>query len=632
VSHFSRALKSGVIALVIGGLVAPSALAIVPGGVPASVVVISPPSHTAMYSGVDYGKRADDPKDDHYSRTTWKIVEDVGNCCEDYLTVSSQGRLFDFGGTYINYTDDRGGSWKQVQPLTPLVNGEGAIVVGVNGDIDAVGWDPYSGDHLQSFKYDAARTQWLWSEMPLHTPFYDREWIGVVPGPITKDDSTYPYVSFVRGGYPYKDAVWEYSTDGTTYTDITSYAIADLTDGSSTQSPLPTVANARNDWIQPNSNSGFTPLGGNKMLANVNAGTVSGWALFDGSTFSFSAYKFPDGSTPQGRFQVDSAGRIHNVIPSASGSSFVYRISTDGGRTWRSTSASLPQYMRFEQWDFRANKAAGLGAVAIDASNLSTGSDQELVYKFDISTDQPSLKRMYKVGQGDQGSTAGVGNDVRLDFETVAIFADGRVATTVLDTTTNEQPALAIEQNTTLGGKVAYSTAPAPVMGTLYASYSFDATDEGWVSSIPGWLRGSPGAAADGTDSASGASWGIDGPTGYIDSLDATLTSPLITTLAGYAVVDFMLKGQLEEGFDYASAEWSSNGGVSWLPLTSFTGTSVGYPNWQKVTAGFSSPGGPIQVRFHFTSDQLCSALDSVLCGSPATGVRIDSVRVGQQQ
>jgi hypothetical protein len=630
VSHLSNLVKASLIAVVVISLVVPSALAIVPTGVPASVVLINPPSHTAAYGGIDYGKK-DDPKDDRYSRTTWRIVENTGNCCENYLTLNAQGRLFDFGGTYINYSDDRGGTWRQVQPLTPLVNGEGAVVLGLNGDVLGVGWDPYSGDHLQSFKYDAARTQWLWSEMPLHTPFYDREWIGVVPGPITIDGTTYPWVSFVRGGYPYKDAVWEYSTDGTTYTDITSYAIADLTDGSSTQAPLPTVANSRNDWIQPNSNSGFTPLGGNKMLANVNAGTVSGWALFDGSTFSFSAYTFPDGSTPQGRFQVDSAGRIHNVIPSSDGASFTYRISTDGGKTWRSASASLPQYMRFEQWDFRANKSAGVGAVAIDASNLATAADQDLVYKFDISTDTPVLKRQYRVGLGDQGSTAGVGNDVRMDFQTIAIYPDGRVATSMLDSMTSQQPALAIEGDTTLGGKVVYTSTPAPVMGSLYASYSFDASDEGWVSSIPGWLRTSPGEAG-GVDSTTGSSWAIDGPAGYIDSLDATVTSPPITTVAGYAVVEFMLKGQIEEGFDYLSAEWSSNGGLSWLPLTSFTGSSAGYPNWQKVTVGFSAPGGAVQVRFHLVTDQLCSALDSVLCGSPATGVRIDSVRVGKQQ
>ena len=55
----------------------------------------------------------------------------------------------------------------------------------------------------------------------------------------------------------------------------------------------------------------------------------------------------------------------------------------------------------------------------------------------------------------DAGSTAGVGNDVRMDFQTVTIFADGRVALSFLDSTTHypspttgaeqPRPALAIE-------------------------------------------------------------------------------------------------------------------------------------------------------------------------------------------
>ena len=77
--------------------------------------------------------------------------------------VLSQGRLLDFGGTYINFSDDRGKSWKQVRPQTPLVNGEGTIDLAPNGDVIAIGWDPYSGDHLQSFKYEAFSGKWWWS-------------------------------------------------------------------------------------------------------------------------------------------------------------------------------------------------------------------------------------------------------------------------------------------------------------------------------------------------------------------------------------------------------------------------------------------------------------------------------------
>jgi hypothetical protein len=476
--------------------------------------------------------------------------------------------------------------------------------------------------------YNATRGLWLWSEMPLHTPFYDREWIGVVPGPIVIDGQSYPWVSFVKGGYPYKEA-YLYSTDGTTYLDITSKVADQLQSGAVTQAPLPTTANPANDWTQANTNSGMTALGGNKLLAAPDYG--SDWALFDGSTFSWSAYTFPDGSQPTGRFQVDSAGRIHNVIPAGDGTTFEYRVSADGGQTWRSATGELPAYQRFEEWDFRANKSAGVGVVAIHAQNLATDTDQDLVFRFDISKDQPVLKRRDYVGLGDQGSTAGVGSDVRMDFQTIAIYPDGRVAVSMLDSTTGLRPVLAIEQDTRLGGKVHYETAPAPEMGTPYASFSFDASDEGWTSSIPGWLRGSPGES-NGADDPAGASWGMEGPAQYIDMIDATLTSPAVETQAGFAVVEFSLKMEIEEAFDYLTAEWSSNGGESWLPLTSVTGHNADYPAWSRVTVGFESPGGPVMVRFRFTTDQLCSALDSVLCGSPATGVRIDEVVVGAQR
>jgi len=83
---------------------------------PATVVDITRPVSTSSYSTVDYGKHKT-------GKTTWRVVQGTGNCCENYLTATKAGRLLDFGGTYINYTDDRGLNWKQVQPATPLVNG-----------------------------------------------------------------------------------------------------------------------------------------------------------------------------------------------------------------------------------------------------------------------------------------------------------------------------------------------------------------------------------------------------------------------------------------------------------------------------------------------------------------------------
>jgi hypothetical protein len=118
----------------------------------------------------------------------------------------------------------------------------------------------------------------------------------------------------------------------------------------------------------------------------------------------------------------------------------------------------LPDKYSIDQIDFRANKAAGVAAVVIHALNADTGNDQDWVWKFSISGSAPVLQRRYNVGLGDAGSAAGVGNSVRMDFETIGIFADGRVAISCLDSTTQypspttgqmqQRPALAIEQDT----------------------------------------------------------------------------------------------------------------------------------------------------------------------------------------
>jgi hypothetical protein len=83
----------------------------------ATVVDIVRPYQTHNYQSIDYGKTTA-TSDDRVGRTTWRVINDTGNCCENYITTTKTGRLYDFGGTYVNYTDDRGLTWKQVRPLS----------------------------------------------------------------------------------------------------------------------------------------------------------------------------------------------------------------------------------------------------------------------------------------------------------------------------------------------------------------------------------------------------------------------------------------------------------------------------------------------------------------------------------
>lgn len=433
-------------------------------------MTIDPPVSAVTFRGVDYG-RFDTAHDDRTIRTGWRVVEHVGNCCENYLAATQRGRLLNFGGSYVNVSDDRGKSWRQVRPLTPFVAGEGGIVAGPDGDLLGVAWDFNAGDQLQFFKYEADTEQWLYTQMPLHAPFFDRPWISVVPGPVTVNGTTHDYVSFVKGGSPSKE-LWFYSTDGLSYDAVTSKE-ADLLGEAPEAGPLLTTADPILDWVQPNANGDMVPLGGGRMLAAPEfPARIPGWpvehhdALLDGTTFTWSPVVLSDGSRPTGRFQVDSAGRIHNVVPTEDRTAFTYRISTDGARTWRSVLVPLPpagsldDLDRWQPWDFRANRAAGVAAVALRSQSSRTHTGQDMVYKFDISSDTPKLTRVMHVGLGDVDAQIGTARGAgvpRQDFGSLALFADGRVALSFLDSTTTfagtdggegRGPAIAIEGET----------------------------------------------------------------------------------------------------------------------------------------------------------------------------------------
>jgi hypothetical protein len=413
-------------------------------GLPAQVVKISPPVSTASYKTLDFGN-PNIASDDKFGITNWRIVKNTGNCCENYLATTRNGRLLDFGGSYINFSDDRGLTWSSVRPVQPLVNGEGAIAVAPNGDVVGVEWDPYSGDHLVSFKYDASKKEWRYLELPLHQPFYDRQWIAVLPGPFTIDGITVPYLTFLKGGVPKE--LWFYSLDGLSYVLVTSKFIEQL-GNDSRRTLTPAAPNTEFDPIQPNTNGGMFPVSAVRMLASGDLD--SNWSLFDSTERSWTDVIQADGTAPRGRYAVDSAGRLHNVIPQ--GAQFIYRWSSDGGKTWRSVNGKLPENWIIEQLDFRANKYAGVAAVMIRAQDTVSGNDGDLVYKIGIKDAQPKLLRRYQVGLADINSTAGLGSEVRMDFQTLAIFNDGRLAVSFLDSTTELQPAVAVELDTKISG------------------------------------------------------------------------------------------------------------------------------------------------------------------------------------
>lgn len=427
-SKRSALIAVGALALGLLGTQASSA----PPGLDAVVVDAEFETKVIRFETIDFGS-SPSAKDDRKGTTAWRTVKFTGNCCENYLTTSSKGVLFDFGGKDLHFTEDRGKTWKTVKAIEPLVNGEGAVVAAPNGDIVGVTWDPYTGDRLMSFKYEAAEKKWLYQEMPLHAPFYDREWIGVVPGPFQFGPINAPYISFIKGAYPSKEA-WFMSYDGLNYAQVSSKAVDSMT-STPVEKYLKPHPNKDLDWIQANTHTGIVPLGKGEALASPDFPNIGGsWYIFNEAQ-KWAPFAFAEGVQPEGRIQVDSAGRLHNVIPATTGMAFDYRISPDGGATWKSVTVKLPKDATFEEWDFRANRAAGVAAMAIHGHDNKKNVDIDLLYTLDIGSNKARPIRLYRVGKGDLNASSGLGAEFRFDFETVTIFPDGRVAMSFLDTT-----------------------------------------------------------------------------------------------------------------------------------------------------------------------------------------------------
>lgn len=404
----------------------PTAPAVGGVGIPAQLVPFTPEkTFLASFATTDYGATGS-AADDREGTTQWRIVVGSGNCCETHVTTSKEGRIFDIGGSYIRYSDDRGVSWTSVQPLNPLVNGEGSIAMAPNGDVIAMTWDAYSGDHFVAYKYDAAADEWLTFENPLHQPVYDRPWLTVVPGPFPLDlGMTAPYLSFVQGGTGVKDPLWV-STDGLSYIDSSSFIVDGQIDTPVVQW-FPIQADASFDWIQPIRAAPVTGLGAGRALAAGN------W-LLNPQDRRWDQWRLPDppNATPPTYIQIDSAGRINHVRSITGG--FEYRISTDGGQTW--TTSGLIPFSLGSPNDFRANYAAGVAAIALRIGN------QDWVYKLDISGNTARLIRRYLVGLGDTVAVSGVQVPPRprYDFKSIAILPDGRVVHSFLDSTTFWHP------------------------------------------------------------------------------------------------------------------------------------------------------------------------------------------------
>lgn len=126
---------------------------------------------------------------------------------------------------------------------------------------------------------------------------------------------------------------------------------------------------------------------------------------------------------------------MHSVLPA--GQAVTYQTSTNRGKTWRTLTLPLPEGVSSAsaQTDMRVNADLGIAALALHLTTQA--GDKDYVFTIDIS-DPKKLRaiRRYDVGLGDINASSGVGQEIRFDFETVALFPDGRFAVSFLDSTT----------------------------------------------------------------------------------------------------------------------------------------------------------------------------------------------------
>lgn len=377
----------------------------------------------------------------------WRVVRGTGNCCENYLSSTPQGRLYDFGGDYLYLTDDEGLTWERVEPADPLPNfGEGAVAVAPGGDIVGVAWNPYHGDRVVPFKYEVEEETWYYTTTKLHTPFFDRESLVAIPGPFTFAGETHPYLVVLKGGYPSKDPYY-LSVDGLNYF-VPSSKFADQITGAVGSDWLDFKGTPVHDWLQTTYQTRITALGKGMALSGlsgyVNDDISPPFATLD-EDLKWSAF-VPKGRElpPGGHMLTDSAGRLHYVFRREK--AFGYWMSANGGRDWVRTKVAMPKGSQGRpDLDFRANGQMDITVVTAHVHDKKQSS-QDLVYKLSTARDRIQLQKIYVVGAGELVTGSGVASSApRFDFSTITLLPDGRIAVSFIDKTYTT-PTLAIQQ------------------------------------------------------------------------------------------------------------------------------------------------------------------------------------------
>lgn len=435
----------GAVLAVIAGL-AVSAFSAPPGALPTSTAPVAEKAVVKKYPVVDAKGRK-------VGTQSWRVTKAGGNCCEVLVIATRTGQLVEFGGSYPMYSSDQGKTWTEVAPLVPstsrlpnpgprkIAGGEGTIVQSPDGDILGVGWDPYSGDRLQSFMYSAADKKWYYQEAPLHEPFYDREWVAVAKGPFTIAGQTVPWVSMVVSNFHRRVALM--SIDGLNYF-VPTQRDVDAVRSTAVESYLPTTPDPDLDYMQPQAQTGLGTLAKGILSFDQARGCGVQTMKADGS---WACFTMPNEHEFSGAVFTDSRGWVYDVTHEAG--EFVVRTSKDGGKKWHEKKFVLPKEMVAETWDFKVNGKLGMAVIATHAQK-DGGTFQDTVLRLDVRSPVARLDKVYYVGDGNLASSVGLdpttlvsGVSYRVDFTTVAILPNGKIAVSFADKTYDD-PAIAV--------------------------------------------------------------------------------------------------------------------------------------------------------------------------------------------
>lgn len=439
--------------LLAGGLVVAAAAA----ALSAPVTALPTSERAFVEKAVNETYRVLDAKGKPKGTAAWRVTTAGGNCCEVLVAATRDGRLIEFGGSFPAVSKDQGRTFTEIRPLTPPTSdfddsaprqaggGEGTVVMAPGGDVVGVTWDPYSGDRLQSFFYSAADKKWFYGEMPLHEPFYDREWVAVAKGPFTIRGTTAPWVSMVLSNFSRKVILM--STDGVNYFTPNNADLQSLTGGTQTRL-LTGPADPDLDYMQGHSETRIVPVPGGGALSLASVGSASCATQYLEADGSWSCYE-AEGFTVEGALHADSRGWLHDVA--VEGDEVSYRISRNGGKSWATKTFSIPGGVTsVESFDFKAHGKLGLTAIALHVLK-DDELHQDMVMRLDTRSGSPRLVETYLVGKGDMRFTSGL--DVsglienkksnRFDFASVAILPDGAIAVAFVDKK-HDDPATAV--------------------------------------------------------------------------------------------------------------------------------------------------------------------------------------------